>query len=272
MPTAAAGAILVAVAAASAVLLLVVRSRSRREQLLTDTTRGSAIFGVLGTAFAVVLAFVTLVSFQTFNRAKQAADEEAVAVIDMARTAQFFPPQQRDHLRGVLACYARAVAFHEWPLLEEGRRSDLVEHWIAALRRMYGALDTRTAKQQAAFAHLLDVTRTRGDTRRERLGAATPLVPGPLWGVLLLGGVLTIGFVVLFADRREPAPVQMALIVSVAVMVVAGLLLVRFLDRPYAASTGSIEPVEMQRTISILDRTYRGQQLCDSRGVDRRGK
>jgi hypothetical protein len=269
MSVAVAGAIVLAVAGTSAAFLLLVRSRARRDQLLTDTTRGSAIFGVVGTAFAVVLAFVTLISFQTFNSAKHAGDEEAVALVDLARTAQFFPADEQARLRGGLACYARAVAFDEWPLLEDGRRSGVVEHWVAALRDTYDDLDTRTPKQQAAFAHLLDVTQARGDARRERLSAATPFVPDPVWAVLLLGGLVTIMFVALFADRREPARIQVALIASVAAMVVAGLLLVRFLDHPYGGTSGSIEPTEMERTVSILERTYPGERLCDARGRPR---
>jgi hypothetical protein len=270
MSLAVAGALVVAVAATSAAFLLLVRSRAGRNHFLTDTTRGSAIFGVIGTAFAVVLAFVTLISFQTFNGAKEAADEEAVALVDLARTAQFFPPDQRGRIRGDLICYARSVAFDEWPLLEHGRRSDVVERWVTALRDAYGGLDTRTPKHQAAFAHVLEVTRARGDARRARLTAAAPSVPSPVWAVLLLGGLVTIMFVALFADRREPAPIQVALIVSVAVMVVAGLLLVRFLDHPYGGKRGSIEPTEMTRTISVLDRTYSGEPLCDPRGHPRK--
>src|SRR3712207_2201420 len=114
MSLAAAGVIVVAVAATSAAFLLLVRSRARPDYLLTDTTRGSAVFGVVGTAFAVVLAFVILISFQTFNGAKEAGDAEAVALVDLARTAQFFPPEQQQKLRGGLLCYARAVAFDEW--------------------------------------------------------------------------------------------------------------------------------------------------------------
>jgi hypothetical protein len=266
MSLAVAGAIVVAVAATSAAFLLLVRRLAGPDHLLTDTTRGSAIFGVVGTAFAVVLAFVTLISFQTFNHAKAAGNEEAVALVDLARTAQFYPPEQRGRLRGALICYARAVAFDEWPLLTDGRRSAVVERWVASLRDGYAALATRTPKQRAAFSHLLDVTRARGEARRERLGAATPFVPTPVWAVLLLGGLVTIMFVALFADRREPAAIQVALIMSVAVMVVAGLLLVRFLDHPYGGTSGSIEPTEMKRTISILDRTYPGERLCDARG------
>ncbi|MBD0283463.1 MAG: DUF4239 domain-containing protein [Thermoleophilaceae bacterium] len=201
--------------------------------------------------------------------AKEAGDAEAVALVDLARTAQFFPPEQQEKLRGDLICYARAVAFDEWPLLEDGPRSDVVERWLVALRDAYGALDTGTPKQQAAFGHLLEVTCARGEARRERLSAATPIVPSPVWAVLLFGGLVTIMFVALFADRREAAPIQVALIMSMAVMVVAGLLLVRFLDHPYGGTSGSIEPTEMKRTISIVDRTYPGERLCDSRGHPR---
>jgi len=59
---------------------------------------------MVGTAFAVLLAFVTFAAFQTYNGAKSGAQSEAVAVLDMSRTAAFFPAQQRDGLRAELVC------------------------------------------------------------------------------------------------------------------------------------------------------------------------
>ena len=70
-----------------------------------------------------MLAFVILIAFQTYNSAKDGASQEAVALVELARSAQFYPFAQRERLRGQLACYARAVAYDEWPLLDRHSES-----------------------------------------------------------------------------------------------------------------------------------------------------
>jgi len=52
-------------AAAAAVLLLVVIRRNVSGPLLVEPTRGTPMITVVGTAFAVLLAFVTFAAFQT---------------------------------------------------------------------------------------------------------------------------------------------------------------------------------------------------------------
>ena len=47
---------------------------------------------VIGTLFAVLLAFVILAAFQTYNSAKTGSAADANAVLDMARTAALFRP------------------------------------------------------------------------------------------------------------------------------------------------------------------------------------
>jgi predicted negative regulator of RcsB-dependent stress response len=63
--------------------------------------------------FAVVLAFVTLAAFQTYNSAKMGAQTEAAAVLEMARTAALFSRSQRDQLQCDFVCYGRAVIDQE---------------------------------------------------------------------------------------------------------------------------------------------------------------
>jgi hypothetical protein len=57
---------------------------------------------VTGTIFAVVLAFVIFAAFETYDGARTGAQSEAAAVLDMGRTAAFFPPTARDQLPGDL--------------------------------------------------------------------------------------------------------------------------------------------------------------------------
>ncbi len=60
-------------------------------------------------------------------------------------------------------------------------------------------------------------------------------------------------YVWLFADPGERFFVQAVMTGSVTAIVVASLLVVNFLDRPYQNGSGSISPVEMTRSLRIME-------------------
>ena len=99
----------------------------------------------------------------------------------------------------------------------------------------------------------MDEQARRRDGRRERLAEATTFVPLPLWFVLGLGAFVTIAYMCAQADRREGVPIQSIPIGFFSVLVTAGLLVVFFLDHPYANESGSIMPTEMRRTLTLID-------------------
>src|SRR4051812_11955580 len=120
-------ALIVAVAAAAAVGgMYAVRRRSSVDHFFIEGERGAGIFAFLRTAFAVLLALVVLGAFDSLKNGKPGAEQEATTVVDLSRTAEFFPPAQRDPLEGVLICYGRAVIHDEWPAMKRGERSPVV--------------------------------------------------------------------------------------------------------------------------------------------------
>jgi hypothetical protein len=245
--------IVVAVAAAAVGLMYVVRRESSVDHFFIEVERGAGIFAFLGTAFAVLLAFVVLEAFQSFNDAKDGAEEEAITMVQLSRTAEFFPPAERDPLEGVSICYARAVIHDEWPAMRHGDRSPVVQEWVNRLEKGLHHLNPETPAQQAAFLQLLQQQDKRTDARRERLSEANRALPAPAWFVLGLGAIVTVGFALFFADRREHFIVQGTLIAAIAALVVSGLLLVWFLDHPYENRAGSIKPDEMERQLVIIE-------------------
>jgi hypothetical protein len=60
-------------AAILAVLLLVVVRRNTTGPLLAEPSRATPMITMVGTAFAVLLAFVTLAAFHTYHGAKNGA-------------------------------------------------------------------------------------------------------------------------------------------------------------------------------------------------------
>ena len=89
-------------------------------------------------------------------------------------------------------------------------------------------------------------------------------MPPPLWLVLGIGASLTIAYMVAQADRREGVLIQSIPIGFVTALVTAGLLVIFFLDHPYA-DTGGIKPTEMSRTLTLID--HGGPAPCDERGT-----
>jgi hypothetical protein len=73
-----------------------------------------------------------------------------------------------------------------------------------------------------------------------------------VWTLLLVGSIVVVAFVCLFADRRERGFVQAMLMLSVTTMLAAGLLLIKFFDDPYTNAAGSIKPDAMRRSLKTL--------------------
>jgi hypothetical protein len=261
-------ALIVAAAAGTAVgVMYVIRLRSSVDHFFIEIERGAGIFAFLGTAFAVILAFVVLEAFGSFNDAKSGAEDEATTVVQLSRTAQFFPPAERDPLEGVLICYGRAVIHDEWPAMKNGNRSPVVQIWVNRFQGALKQLRPQTPAEQSAFLQLLGQQDKRTDARRVRLSEANRALPAPVWFFLILGAFITIGFALFFADRREHFIVQGSLIAAIAALVVSGLLLVWFLDHPYENRSGSIKPDEMEHQLVIIESEHRSvPPPCDEDG------
>ncbi len=149
--------------------------------------------------------------------------------------------------------------------MRDGHSSELVETWIADLRREFGATNPQGAREEAAYGQWFDEEAQRREGRRERLAEATPFMPVTLWFALGVGATLTLAYMVAQADRREGRFIQAIPIGFASALVTAGLLVVVFLDHPYTAGQGSIAPTEMRRTLTLIDRDIAAP--CDERGV-----
>ena len=209
-------------------------------------------FDFLGTAFAVLLAFVVLEAYTSYNDAKSGAEAEAEAVLQLSRTVEAFEPEEHERLDGLLVCYGRAVIHHGWPAMQDTREgSPVVNDWGTRFREEVLRVEIQSFIQKASFRQLLLEQDRRIEGRRTRLAEAVRVVPFPMWFVLLLGP-LTIGWAVLSAGRAGTFLVQAAVVASVAAMVTSALLLVWFLDHPFADERGSITPIEMEHTLETI--------------------
>ena len=156
-----------------------------------------------------------------------------------------------------MICYAREVISDGWPAMREGRGSSVVDARVSAMEESADQIPVNDAKQAAAFQHWFALNEERRHGRQGRIGEAEGLVPPVVWLILIIGAVVVISSVALFADREEAAVTQAALAAGIAIIVVSGLVLVRFLDKPYEDKSGSIKPTAMERALVLMETDHR---------------
>ena len=245
--------IILASVAAMTGLLLLVRRFAPHGSYFHSHDRAAGVFGVLATAFSVLLAFVIFLAFTSYDGAEQGAESEAVAVAQQFETAAFLPGRPATKLQGQLVCYGRAVVSDEWPLLDERGRSPVVDGWSLTLFQTFKGVTPTKATEQSAYDKWLDQTSEREEGRRARLHNADSVLPAPLWFILIVSAVIVIGYMVFFADPAERHGIQALLIGTVTVIVVTSLLVVDFFDHPYRDRPGGLRPDAMETTLSTLD-------------------
>jgi len=158
--------------------------------------------------------------------------------------------------------------------MERGTGSDELNPWTVVMFRTLRTSEPRSASEQAAYSKWLDQRSDRQDARTDRVHGAEGVIPTPLWIVLFLSALVIFGFMLLFADSGERAFVQATMMGGVAVVITSTLLLLWFLDNPFHAGIGGLQPTAMERTLEIVDQ---GQVVsaeirppCDSDGTPRR--
>jgi aryl-alcohol dehydrogenase-like predicted oxidoreductase len=155
--------------------------------------------------------------------------------------------------------------------MREGGGSPVVDARVAAMEESAEQVPVHDAKETAAFEHWFALNEERRQGRQGRIGESEGLVPPVVWLILIIGAVVVISSVALFADRQEAAVTQAALAAAVAIIVVSGLVLVRFLDKPYEDKSGSIKPTAMARTLAQMERDNRKRGQAVVRCADLAG-
>lgn len=259
-----AAGVLVLVVTTAVVVKLLARRRVPDPGWFIDSTRAAGALTVIGTMFAVLLAFTIFYALQNYQRARDGGSMEAISVTELHNVADVLEGHTGSRLHGDLICYSRAVVSQEWPAMERGESSPVVQHWVDTMVTDFAATDPSNPKQEAAYGQWFDQQAQRRDGRRARAVEAAPSVPTPLWIVLGIGASAILIYMCVQADRRESAVVQAVPIAFVSALVTSALLVVGFLDHPYDNWSGSLQPDQMRVTLSLIDDGHAAP--CDARG------
>ena len=230
----------------------IVRLKVRLAHLRGNNEVAGFKFAVIGGLYAVLLAFVVVISWERFHDAENALALEAGAGATIYRLAGGADESQTAALRGNLAAYLHSVLSDDWPAMVRGRSSPVTTQILSDLYDKvihYHPTDWHDSNLQADLLKELDqLTRAR----RERLVMAEGTVHPVIWFVLFLGAGLTISFTFFFGTQNLIAQSLMTGIL--AAIILSAVLVVIALDRPY---TGAVE-VSKEAIRSLLEDTEGG--------------
>jgi protein-S-isoprenylcysteine O-methyltransferase Ste14 len=228
------GLLIVAAAMLIAVggLVLVQRlvSTERRQQ---HNDVAGFIYAVLGVAYAVLLGLMLVAVWEQWNAAEATTTDEASELAEVFWLAHRLPQPEGRHIQELARSYAQVVVEEEWPLMQQGRASPKAWELLDEMRGSIEQLDPNTDTQLMLLYDQALLERMHGlaDARRERLLDAEEGLPNILWVVLILGGVIAVGFTYLFG--LESTTVHVLMVAALAMIFALALFTVAALDYPF---------------------------------------
>jgi hypothetical protein len=200
---------------------------------------------------SLLIAFTLSLTFDQYLTAQQAASQEADAIISMSRAATFMAPEVRDPLRDQLVCYAQETINQEWPALRRGD-SSLLPPIRQTLNTMDGILATHVTAAGPGLSLWEGANEQRLAAHVQMLEAADDGVPPILWFLLIVGSLITIGSLFVYADRGKPSWGHAIVVIGPLFIASAALVVIAFFDHPFENTPGGIKPAAMELALDRL--------------------
>jgi hypothetical protein len=188
-------------------------------------------FSILGTTYAVILAFMLWNVWNSFQIAQTNAEVEANSLVDLYRLAPGLPPEQASQVRTLTREYARIAVAEEWPAMAQEAFSpngfSITQKLWETLVKKYPEDCAQQTTTTQAFAALTNMTEHR---RLRQLESRTKL-PGILWAVLIVGALVVFGSACLFACHNFALHFVQVFVLALLLSLV--LVAIAQIDRPF---------------------------------------
>ena len=209
------------------------------------------IYAVLGVAYAVLLGLMLVAVWEQWEAAKSIVDDEAGEVAEIFWIAHQMPQPEGRQLQELARSYARVVVEEEWPLMQQGKVSS-PEAWATLddIRDIIQSFHSSTNDQLLLHQQALERVNGLADDRRDRLLVAQEGLPAILWVVLIIGGILVVGFTYLFG--MENTLTHTLMVAALALVISLTLFTVAALDFPFRGDV-HIGPQAFEQVLSRFE-------------------
>jgi len=208
------------------------------------------LFTTLGTIYAVMLAFMVIITWQSFDSSNKNAAREANYLADLYRDSTPLPAGFRSELKTDLNAYVSDIINDEWPNMASGRgRSLNVQAEQQKLWALYSGFQPKNDTQRVFFAESIKKFNEACEMRRQRLLDSVTGLNGILYFILICGGLIVIGFTLFFGTENFGP--QLLMTSMLATLIGLTLFTIMSLDYPFTGDI-SIKPDVFKTVLSTL--------------------
>jgi hypothetical protein len=202
-------------------------SHARKES--NDFT--GAVVAVIGTTYAVILAFTLSGVWYMFQGAQANEEQEANALTNIFRIASQLQDPNAQRIQELCIRYADNAVHREWPALENGNMPPQGGEIIDQLWHLAGQAQAHAQPDAIAAYQLMEELRGLTQYRRLRAMQGRESLPGILWAVLVAGGIVTVASACFFGVTNFRFHLLQVIVLSFLISLV--LVAIADIDRPY---------------------------------------
>jgi len=204
-------------------------------QFTAPETEGmNTLIVMVGSVYAVILAFVIYVIWGQFTEVENCVMRECNSLGDLLRFSDFVPADFGRSIRKDVEVYAQQVFKHEWQALGDGRKDKRADELFAQLMETVITGAQSASPGDLAQGQLMDIARKVGERRAERITKSlTRIPPTMFWFVNMIAAALIL---LVFAYPFHHTGAGMIFLGMVAVLLLLANFVMRDMDNPISGA------------------------------------
>lgn len=209
-------------------------------ELTTETGLTTAVYAVLGTIYAVVVAFSISGVWQNYCASELAVTLEAAALIDLIHTVKATTTEKAEIINGIAINYLKKAVEVEWPLLASGSDTSMMSSASPTfpltmhLIREVQTIQPSNERDNVIFSHALTLLTRWLDAKRTRVMISKGNIAQSHWPLLIAGAFILFAFHGLFIFQNPI--LSIALLIFFSGIIGLAFYLIFTLDCPFAGS------------------------------------
>lgn len=224
-------------------LLIVTRTSAAPARKESNDFTG-AVVAVIGTTYAVILAFMLSGVWNMFQQAEANAEQEANALVNIWRISEDVDPAVGRQIRDLGEKYVTSVINDEWPAMAQEK--PMPRETGAIVNQMWklaGQSQNGAGVNAISAYQLMEELRLLTECRRIRLMHSREELPGILRAVLIAGGIITVAAACFFGVPSFKFHVLQVAVLAFLISLV--LVAIYDIDRPYQGNV-VVQPTGFQ--------------------------
>ncbi|HET7460587.1 MAG TPA: hypothetical protein VFJ82_05050 [Longimicrobium sp.] len=163
-----------------------------------DNGTAAALHAFVGVMYAVALGLLVVNAQEDYNQVDQAVVSEANATGNLYRVLAGLEPASRDRLQRDVQRYVTLVLTDEWPRSRHGEHSEASFRAADHLATGIYTFQPATPREERVYPQMVGTLEAILDARQQRVYLGERGVGMVTWTIVLLGGLITIGFATFF--------------------------------------------------------------------------